>query len=763
MEKLIEGLRHFQNHVLWERREQFERSAHGQKPQALLITCSDSRVLPETLMQADPGDLFVSRNAGNLVPPCEGPTGEAATIEYAVSALNVTDIIVCGHYRCGAVRAILYPEEAVGLCKTSEWLARAAETGETIRREHPGVEGDALWDKAVERNVLLQVENLTKHPAVAAALAGGTIRLHAWVLRFETGDVLAYEHSSNTFAPLAETLIVHADRSDANSSSRVLEDLGSLKASRVAARPKWFEVLKSDIPSSLVVFMVALPLCLAIAKACGVPAEAGLITGIVGGILVGLITGSPLQVSGPAAGLIVILLDIIQRQGIGMLGVVVLLAGLIQVAAALLRLGQWFRAVSPAVILGMLAGIGAVIFSQQFHVALDDAPAKNPLINLVNIPQAVAHVFVGHDGHPGHLPAALVGAATLLILVFWRRVVPIKLAAIPAVIVAITAVTAVAAYLSLPIERVEFDSLGAAVNWIDIGSLPALLASPSVWKVALTVAFITSAQTLLTAAAVDRMHQGPRTRYDRELAAQGVGNAVCGLMGALPMAGVIVRSSANVDAGARTRWSTVFHGAWLLVFALLFPEILRMLPTSALAAILVLTGVKLLGVRAIRALWEESRSEGIICVITAGAVVSLDLLTGVLIGIGLSIAKLIYTFSRLSIVPRGDMNGDRRTLVLEGSATFLRLPKLAAALEQVPPSTNLHIELKGLSYIDHACLQLLMDWEQQHESTGGALILDWDTLHARFRSARPRPPQSYTFRQTENSTGGDAFESSRAA
>ncbi|WP_339912147.1 SulP family inorganic anion transporter, partial [Symmachiella dynata] len=587
MRKLIEGLKHFQNHVMWERREQFERSARGQKPQALLITCSDSRVLPETLMQADPGDLFVSRNAGNLVPPDDAPSGEAATIEYAVSVLGVTDIIVCGHYRCGAVRAILHPEESVELIKTNDWLAHAAETRELIEQEHPDLEGEVLWDKAVERNVLVQVKNLTNHSVVAAALAAGTLRLHAWVLRFETGDVIVYDQANEAFAPLEEAPVVHAIRPDSESSSALPEDVRSPKAPRVAEPPKWFDVLKSDIPSSLVVFMVALPLCLAIAKACGVPAEVGLITGIIGGVLVGLIAGSPLQVSGPAAGLIVILLDIVEKQGIEMLGVVVFLSGLIQVVAGLLRLGQWFRAVSPAVILGMLAGIGAVIFSQQFHVTLDDAPARNPLVNIVNIPRAVAHAFVGHDGHPGHLPAALVGAATLLILVFWKGIAPKKLKAIPAVIVAMVFVTVASACLTLPIERVEFDSLGAAMQWVDFGSLPELLTSSSVWKVALMIAFVTSAQTLLTATAVDRMHQGPRTRYDHELAAQGVGNAVCGLMCALPMAGVIVRSSANVDAGARTRWSTVFHGAWLLVFALLFPEMLRMLPTSALAAILV--------------------------------------------------------------------------------------------------------------------------------------------------------------------------------
>lgn len=756
MKKLIEGLRHFQEHVLWERREQFERSTQGENPHALLIACSDSRVLPETLMQADPGDLFVSRNAGNLVPPSDAPSGEAATIEYAVTALGVTDVIVCGHYRCGAVRAILHPEEAVELTKTNEWLAHAAETRAVIQEEHPHLSGESLWDKAVERNVLAQVDNLTKHAAVSAALAAGTVRIHAWVLRFETSEVLAYDPMSNAFSPLVEMPTVHPVL-PAPTAIAPTDKVESPESPPPAVRPKWFEALKSDIPASFVVFMVALPLCMAIARACGVPPEVGLITGIVGGILVGLLAGSPLQVSGPAAGLIVILLDVVEKQGIGMLGIVVFLAGLIQVTAGVLRLGRWFRAVSPAVIIGMLTGIGAVLFAQQFHVALDDAPSRSPLMNLLNIPRAVVDIFDGHDGHSGHLPAALIGVVTLLVLVFWKRLTPTKLKAIPAVLVAVLLATVASSLLAMPIQRVAFHSLTSAVKLIDFTAIPTLLLSTSVWQVAITIALVASAETLLCAAAVDQMHRGPRTRYDRELTAQGVGNAVCGLLGALPMTGVIVRSSANVQAGARTRWSAVLHGVWILAFVLLLPGLLRLVPTAALAAILVLTGIKLIEVPAIRALWRESRSEGIICILTAVTIVLADLLTGVLLGVGLAIFKLLYTFSRLRIQRMGDPASGRMTLVLEGSATFIRLPKLAAALETVPSSTVLHVDLKGLSYIDHACLTLLMDWEKQHEATGGALVLDWETLHARFRRARPRPQHtSRTCRNVVGTAGVDA-------
>lgn len=762
MKKLVEGLKHFQDHMLWERREQFERSTVGQKPYALLITCSDSRVLPEMLMQADPGDLFVSRNAGNLVPPSDAPSGEAATIEYAVTALGVTDIIICGHYRCGAVKAILHPEEAIGLTKTQEWLAHAAETRALIQQEHPDLEGEALWDKAVERNALLQVSHLSKHPVVASALAAGKVRLHAWVLRFETSDVLAYDPLANAFTPLVEMPTIRGVLPSPEMSTEAVH-IATPDAARVLARPKWSESLRNDLPASLVVFAVALPLCVAIAKACGVPTAAGIITAVIGGVVAGLLGGGPLQVSGPTAGLIVVLLGISDQLGLASLGVVVFLAGLIQIAAGLLRLGQWFRAVSPAVILGMLAGIGAMLFAQQFHVAVDDAPSRSPLMNLVGIPQSFLDIFDGHHGHPEHLPAALIGMLTLGILLLWNPLRPKRLKAIPGVLVAVVTATVVTFVLRLPIQRVEFESLASGVTAFNIAALPSLFADRLVWQLAVTVAIVASAETLLTAAAVDQMHTGPRTRFDRELAAQGIGNALCGLLGALPMASVIVRSSTNVQAGAKTRWATVLHGLWMLAFVLLAPGLLRLMPTAALAAVLVLTGVKLIEVQAIRDLWRESRVEGMICILTAITVLSVNLLAGVLLGVGLSVLKLIHTFSQLHIHQLGASANGRTTLVLEGSATFIRLPKLAAALERVPVGTALHIDLKGVSYIDHACLTLLMSWEKQHEATGGTLVLDWETLRARFQDARPRPRSlRNTHKEAVLASGGD-HERRRAA
>ena len=740
MEKLIQGLRHFRQNVLWERKELFEKSTRGQRPLALLITCSDSRVLPDTLMQADPGDLFVSRNAGNIVPPPDTPGGEGATVEYAVTALGVTDIIVGGHYRCGAVKALLDPADAKDMPKVAEWLAHAGDVCAAVKRDHPGAAGDELWDRAVERNVLVQLENLSKHPVVAAGLAAGTLRLHAWVLRFESSEVLAYDPCSAKFSPLLDMPVVHPAL-PAHGPDHTARPAVPFESPPEATRPGWASVLRHDLPASLVVFLVALPLCLAIAKATGMPPEAGIITGIVGGILVGLIAGSPLQVSGPAAGLVVILLDVVQKYGPERLGVVVLLAGLIQVAAGALRLGQWFRAVSPAVVLGMLAGIGVVLFAQQFHVLVDDPPAKSPVANLLAVPAAVGGVFYDH-GHPGHTPAALVGLLALAALLLWPLAARGRLRAVPAVLVAVVLATAATAAFGLPIQRVTFEGLASGVRPPAPSGFLGMVSDGAVWLTAATVALVASAETLLCAAAVDQMHRGPRTRYDWELTAQGIGNAVCGTLGALPMTGVIVRSAANVRAGARTRWSAVFHGVWLLGFVLLAPGLLRLIPTAALAAILVLTGIRLIEAHAIRALWRESRAEGAICVVTAVTVVAVDLLAGVMLGVGLAVVKLIHTFSRLRIRRRGDPASGRLTLVLEGSATFIRLPKLAAALERVPPGVTLHVDLMGLSYIDHACLTLLTNWEKQHEATGGKLVLDWETLRARFHTARPRPRTS---------------------
>jgi MFS superfamily sulfate permease-like transporter len=196
---------------------------------------------------------------------------------------------------------------------------------------------------------------------------------------------------------------------------------------------------------------------------------------------------------------------------------------------------------------------------------------------------------------------------------------------------------------------------------------------------------------------------------------------------------VIVRSATNVEAGARSSLSELLHGIWLLVFVCVFPFVLRVIPTASLAAILVYTGYKLVNPKAIRELWNYGKSEALIYFATVGAIVGFDLLTGVVIGFALSVLKLVFTFSHLSVHLKDNAAERRTVLHLEGTATFIRLPKLAAALEAVPPDRELHVHFDHLAYIDHACLDLLMNWEKQHAATGGSLVIDWNLLTARFR------------------------------
>jgi carbonic anhydrase len=205
VQRLIQGIHHFQREVFVPLRGLFEQLAKGQEPDTLFITCSDSRIDPNLLTQSRPGDLFILRNAGNIVPAHGAVVGgEAATIEYAVAALGVKDIIVCGHSHCGAVKALLHPELLATLPAVTSWLAHAETTRRIMRENYGTLEGDSLLTAAVEENVLVQIENLRTLPAVAARLARGDLHLHAWVYEIETGEVFAYDVASGQFVAVAE-------------------------------------------------------------------------------------------------------------------------------------------------------------------------------------------------------------------------------------------------------------------------------------------------------------------------------------------------------------------------------------------------------------------------------------------------------------------------------------------------------------------------------------------------------------------------------
>jgi MFS superfamily sulfate permease-like transporter len=633
------------------------------------------------------------------------------------------------------------------------------------------------------------------------------------------------------------------------------------------------ETWPRDILASLVVFLVAMPLCMGIALASGAPVAAGLVTGIIGGIVVGFLAGAPLQVSGPAAGLTVICGEIIREHGLPAMGVIVVIAGGLQLAAGLSKLGQWFRAVSPAVIHGMLSGIGVLILSSQLHVMVDDRPRENGLANLRSIPEAIwkglpipawepaerRHARIGllqtfgrlherqseidshtarlisrhgsarqHQWEADHLApfvpqqeqlvadlrkaaaefrqspvalnngeraaqveaaiasaiaraesalselqahsvenvestqadanaalaavlarlkshdwAAKMGLIAIAVIFAWQALAPRRLRLIPGPLLAVAGVTGLAWFFSLPVLYVEVPD-----NLIEGLTFPSwnVFQDVSIYDLAvggLMMAVIASAETLLCASAVDRMHQGPRTNYDRELAAQGVGNMLCGLVGGLPMTGVIVRSAANVQAGGRSRLSAILHGVWLLIFVVLLAGVLRMIPISALAGVLVYTGFKLIDWKGFLHLWHTSKSEAAIFLVTLVVIVVEDLLLGVVTGIVLSAVKLLVTFSYLDVqlqVEEGDGPHRQARMNIAGAATFLRLPVLAARLDEVPKGAHLHVDFERLDYIDHACLELLINWEKQHESAGGRLVIDWGQLHARFREVRRKLP-----------------------
>jgi MFS superfamily sulfate permease-like transporter len=486
-----------------------------------------------------------------------------------------------------------------------------------------------------------------------------------------------------------------------------------------------------DISASLVVFLVALPLCMGIALASGMPPAAGLVTGMIGGLIVGFLAGQPLQVSGPAAGLAVIVFELVREHGVTALGPMLMLAGAIQLVAGLLKTGRWFRAISPEVIHGMLAGIGVLIVIQQFHVVLDRSPEHSGPANIMAMWGAIFGGLFPLNGSKEEA-AALIGITTIVVMLLWERFRPVKLKLVPGALLGIAAATTVAQIFALNVNRVKVPA-----NLTQMISLPSLAAVHDIKLstfvgTALALAFIASAETLLSAAAVDQMQTRHKTNYDRELAAQGVGNLLCGLVGALPMTGVIVRSSANVQAGAETKKSAILHGVWMLLSVLVFASVLRMIPTASLAAVLVLVGIKLVKPAEVRKLGRFGKVPVLIYFASMLTIVATDLLTGVLVGVGLSLFRLLYTVTHLEA--RVTEEGNDTHVHLSGVGTFLAIPRIAQALDQVRPQCDVHIHCANLRYIDHACIEVIEGWTEQREQNGQLVHVEMEKLHLRYRA-----------------------------
>jgi MFS superfamily sulfate permease-like transporter len=386
--------------------------------------------------------------------------------------------------------------------------------------------------------------------------------------------------------------------------------------------------------------------------------------------------------------------------------------------------------------------------AKQFHVMIDDDIEGSVLYNIYQIPAGFLKALTT-GGERTHYLAASIGLATLLTIVLWDRFRPAKLHVFPGALAGVLVATLAAAMLQLPIDYVVVkDSLVSYVTLPTVDSLSKLM-DTDILIAGVALAFVASAETLLCATAVSRMHQGERTDYDRELAAQGIGNIACGALGALPITGVISRSTANVEAGAQTEWSAVMQATWVFLFAALLPGLLGLVPESALAAILIYVGFRLVQVSTPRKLLDYGRGVFGIYLATIIGIVAIDLLTGIIIGLALSTARLVYSLAHLDI-ERIDSN-DRIELHLHGAATFVALPLLAGALEEIPPGSELHMHFDELDFVDHACLDFIAAFQERHQETGGRVVLEWRSLIGRYtrggvraaarRSAPPPSPR----------------------
>ncbi|MFJ5104200.1 SulP family inorganic anion transporter [Streptomyces sp. NPDC088554] len=495
--------------------------------------------------------------------------------------------------------------------------------------------------------------------------------------------------------------------------------------------------LATEITASFVVFLVALPLCIGVAVASGTPAELGIISGVVGGLVVGMARGSTLQVSGPAAGLAALVAEAVLEFGIATLGVIVLASGVLQIGLGLIRLGRMFQAISIAVVQGMLAGIGLPLMFSQIYPMADAKAIGVPIDNMLGVPGLI----VGTLADPQKAIAAALGIGTVVLSFLWKKV-PGPLRKMPAALVAVAGGMAVASLPGVEITTLQVGNLLASVQLPGVSEF-AMLANGAVLTTVVTFTIIASAESLFTAAAVDRMHNGERTRYNAELIAQGAGNTICGLLGALPMTAVVARSSANVQAGAKTRLSRTLHGLWLLAFALLLPNVLALIPISVLAGVLVHSGWKLFAPEEFPKMWRQDRGEFVVMTLTTVVIVATALLEGVLVGlaagIGLAALRMSQTWVRTSV------EGDTAKLVMAGNVTFLRLPKLIDALEEVASAgtERIRLDLTGVTHWDHACRSQVDEFVAQQRSSGGIRVelLRPDTPGAPVPAA-PQPSAS---------------------
>ena len=483
----------------------------------------------------------------------------------------------------------------------------------------------------------------------------------------------------------------------------------------------WLMFKKHDFAAGLTVFLVALPLCLGVALASGAPLYSGILSGIIGGIVVSVISGSQLAVSGPAAGLTTLVsVAIISLGNFETFLLAVIIAGLFQILIGVLKLGVFASYFPSSVIKGMMAAIGIILISKQIPLALgyhqpdfwtsgfiQIFTSKNFLGNLAEFNSNITR------------SAVLISAISLVILIFLKQPKNKKFNIIPASLVVVIFGIVInylltyfgSSYALKTNQLVSIPSnIFAEIKFPDFSKI---LSNSEIWKDGILIGILATLETLLCIEAMDKLDKHNRiTPVNRELIAQGVGNFLCGILGAIPLTAVVVRGSANIQAGAKTKVSAFVHGVFLLLSVLLIPFLINLIPYASLSAILILTGFGLTKLRIYKSLFKLGLKQFIPFISTIIIILVTDLLIGVSIGLLISVYYIIKeNFKENYNLEKNHLQGlDYYTLKLHSNVTFLNKVEIKNTLDKVPPYSELTIDGSDVHFIDYDVLEIISDF-----------------------------------------------------
>jgi len=500
---------------------------------------------------------------------------------------------------------------------------------------------------------------------------------------------------------------------------------------------------RSDLLSGFLVFLIALPLCLGISMASGFPPSAGIITAIIGGVLVSRISGSYVTINGPAAGLIVVVYDAVQSLGDGdaMAGyrftlAAIVVASVIQILMGVFKAGRLSSFFPASVVHGMLAAIGIIIMAKQIHVVLGVTPEKGSLISTIaQIPYSLMNM--NHE-------IAIIGFSGLAILIAWSLINNKTLKMIPAPLVVVLVGIALARYFDLEHEHLYLflpdahflphheETVGPKFlvaisdNFMSGFYFPdfSKIATVEFWEAVVTISLVGSLESLLSAMAVDKLDTYKRhSNLNKDLTAVGVGNLVAGCVGGLPMIAEIVRSSANVNNGAKTSWANFFHGSLLLLFVVLFPRLIHSIPLAALASLLVFTGFRLASPREFAKVMGIGKEQFFMFTVTVIGVIATDLLVGVAIGILVKLTIHLIrgvNFSNLFKIHFSvEQKADTIFIEISGAAVFSNFMALKDALAKLENGKTIVFQLNDTYLLDHTVMEFFHDFQHAYEAQGG--------------------------------------------